>query len=102
MRFLAIAIPMAIFSVMAAEDSSAQKVMGLVVGRNEKGLEEPIPGANVYWLSTRLGTTTRANGIFLINREEGKTKLVISFVGYHPDTVLITDQPYIKVELKPD
>jgi len=102
MRFLLIAIPMAIFSALVTEESTAQKLMGLVVGKNEKGVDEPIPGANVYWLGGNRGTTTRANGIFLIDREEGRTKLVIHFVGYYSDTLLVTDQTNVKVELKSD
>ncbi len=82
--------------------SSAQKVMGLVVEMDAKGKDQPLAGANIYWLGTTQGSTTRDNGMFLIDRLAGNSQLVISFVGYRTDTIQITDQTNIKVELKPD
>ena len=80
----------------------AQKLMGLVVEKDAKGKDQPLPGANVYWVGTSKGTTTKENGVFLIDRLSGNEKLVISFVGYKSDTVAITDQTNVKVELKSD
>jgi outer membrane receptor for ferrienterochelin and colicins len=36
----------------------------------------------------------------LINRESGKNQLVISFVGFKSDTILVTNQTSVKIELK--
>jgi outer membrane receptor for ferrienterochelin and colicin len=77
-----------------------QKIMGVVVEKNEKGVEQPLPGANVYWLGTTLGTTTKDNGVFMIDRQAGQTKLVISYVGYRSDTLNVESQNSVKVELK--
>ncbi|MFM9838247.1 MAG: TonB-dependent receptor [Cyclobacteriaceae bacterium] len=82
--------------------SSAQKLMGLVVEKDAKGKDQPLAGANIYWLGTTQGSTTRDNGVFLIDRLAGNDQLVISFVGYRTDTIHTTDQTNIKVELKPD
>lgn len=82
--------------------SSAQKIMGLVVEKDSKGKDQPLAGANVYWLGTTQGATTRDNGVFLIDRLAGNDQLVISFVGYRTDTIQIADQTTIKVELRPD
>lgn len=79
-----------------------QKLMGLVVEKDKQGMDQPLPGANVYWLGTSKGTTTRENGVFLIDRDPSSSRLVISFVGYRSDTVLITDQTNIKIEMKSD
>lgn len=79
---------------------SAQKLMGIVVQKNEQGVDEAVPGANVFWLGTTKGTATRDNGVFMIDRVEGANKLVVSFVGATADTILITNQTNIKVELK--
>src|SRR5436190_9078029 len=65
-------------------------------------MEQPLPGANVFWLGTTKGTTTRDNGIFLIERMQGVDRLIISFVGYRADTIVITDQANVKVALKSD
>jgi|APTNR8051073442_1049403.scaffolds.fasta_scaffold00032_143 outer membrane receptor for ferrienterochelin and colicin len=80
----------------------AQKVLGLVVEKNAEGVDEPLPGANVVWLGTSKGTTTGENGVFMIERVEGFTKLVVSYVGYKSDTILITNQTSIKVILQSD
>ena len=80
----------------------AQKLMGLVVEKNAEGVDEPLPGANVIWLGTSIGTKTGENGVFMIDRVEGADKLIVSFVGYRADTVSITTQTSIKVTLQSD
>src|SRR3954471_18077789 len=80
----------------------AQKLMGLVVEKDAQGKDQPLPGANVFWLGTTKGTTTRDNGVFLIDKVPGNERLIISFVGYRADTVNVSDQSNIKVEMKTD
>src|SRR5258708_13163081 len=80
--------------------SSGQNLLGLVVEKDLKGKELPLEGANVHWLGTNKGTITKSNGVFLIARLVGPEKLVISFVGYQSDTILIDGQTNLKVELK--
>lgn len=79
---------------------NAQKLLGVVFEKDDKGKDQPLAGANVYWLGTSIGTATKDNGVFLIDRVEGNNRLIISFTGYKSDTVLVTDQTSIKVELK--
>lgn len=86
-------------ALLSAYSVQAQQLLGLVVELNDRGIEEPIPGANVIWLGTSVATTTGDNGVFMINRVSGADKLIISFVGYRPDTVTITDQKNVKVTL---
>lgn len=88
------------FSVFLWTNASAQKLMGVVVETDPKGVEQPLAGANVYWSGTTKATTTKDNGVFLIDRVPNNDKLVISFVGYTSDTVVVTDQTNIKVELR--
>jgi outer membrane receptor for ferrienterochelin and colicins len=78
----------------------AQQLMGLVIRKNDTGVDEAVAGANVYWLGTTSGTTTGENGIFLIDRPAGQHTLLVSFIGYKTDTLLITNQSSVKVELK--
>lgn len=80
--------------------SQAQQVMGLVIQKNADGLEEPLAGANVYWIGTATGTNTGENGVFMINRVEGVQDLIISYIGFIADTITITNQTSIKVQLK--
>jgi outer membrane receptor for ferrienterochelin and colicin len=74
--------------------------MGVVVEKGPQGQDQPLPGANVYWLGTTKGTTTKDNGVFIIDRIPDVTKLVISYVGYTPDTLAINDQTNVKIELR--
>ena len=96
MRFLIIAL----VAMIAPFVLPAQKLMGLVIEIDEKGGDQPLPGANVYWLGTTKGTSTKDNGIFLIDRVPESNQLLVSFVGYKSDTILITDQTNIKVVLR--
>ena len=73
----------------------AQHAPGFITGRvmeQENGQLQPLIGANVYWSGTEKGTVTDLSGEFSIEMIPGNSKLIISFVGYQPDTV-DTDQP---------
>jgi hypothetical protein len=87
--------------VLTGQVSWGQRILGLVVERNAAGVEQPLPGANVLWLGTTQGTSTKENGVFLLDRVPGATALVISYVGYKTDTVQVSDKNSVKVELKP-
>lgn len=100
MRFNRIPVViLTIGSLLFFSSADAQQILGLVVELNEKGVEEPIPGANIFWLGTSTRTTSGDNGVFLIERVTGADKLLVSFVGYRSDTVTITDQKNVKVTL---
>jgi len=92
----------AIGAMLLSHFINAQKLMGLVIEIDKEGKEVPLPGANVYWLGTTEGTSTRENGLFIIDRVTNSNRLVISFVGYRPDTILIADQTNVKIVLKSD
>ena len=51
----------------------------------------PLVGANVHWLKTTNGTTTDSLGQFTIAPSATSNKLVVSYVGYHSDTLTIID-----------
>src|SRR5690606_41667109 len=85
----------------SAVSAQAQQLMGLVVQKSVTGGDEPVFGANVYWLGTTVGTTTRENGVFLIDREAGKEQLVISFTGIDTDTITVGERPSLNMELVP-
>ncbi|MCC5921258.1 MAG: TonB-dependent receptor [Cyclobacteriaceae bacterium] len=68
--------------------SHAQELSGVVKSQNN----EPLIGANIYWINSDKGTVTDAEGKFEISLE-GITDqiLVASFIGYKSDTVLVED-----------
>ena len=57
---------------------------------------EPLMGANVYWAGTGVGVATDIEGKFTLmplKGGNGKTNLLVaSFVGFHNDTIVITDR----------
>ncbi len=95
-----VAISMVLLFSFSAQ---SQKLMGVVMEKDNQGKDQPVAGANVYWLGTTKGVSTRENGVFLIDRTPESKKLVISFVGYRSDTIEVSDeQSNVKVELTTD
>ena len=50
-----------------------------------------LPGANVVWAGTTVGTSTNAAGYFEIRKVRQTNMLVVSFIGYKTDTIEIND-----------
>lgn len=66
-----------------------QSLHGHVHEEGENG-HGPLIGASVFWLGTTIGTATDVNGEFELNAPETlPAKLVVSFVGYQSDTILV-------------
>lgn len=77
---------------------SAQQLKGKVLEAGKKE-NAGLPGANVYWAGTTVGVVTDADGNFVIDKKPGH-RLVISFIGYNPDTLDIGRQDkYVEVLL---
>jgi len=78
----------------------AQMVSG-VVSETVGSSRNPLPGVNVHWADSQIGTTTDANGKFELYKPAAYSRLVFSFVGYESDTVLITSgQSGLEISLK--
>jgi outer membrane receptor for ferrienterochelin and colicins len=79
--------------------SGQRKLEGKIFDSDDKD-ELGLPGANVFWAGTTIGTTTNAAGYFSIKRVRESNKLIVSFVGYKTDTLKIgEDEEYIKHSL---
>ena len=68
------------------------------VGAQVKGMVkdnqgEPVVAANVFWINTTNGTVTDENGAFTIEQPVGAKKLVVSFIGYENDTIVVENDP---------
>src|SRR5687768_15212377 len=96
-RFTSILGALLLFTTMTVR---AQKLMGVVSKKNDSGREEAVPGANVYWLGTTIATTTADNGVFMIDRAQNSNRLVVSFSGLRSDTITVTDQKSLRIELR--
>ena len=46
---------------------------------------EPVPGANVFWMNTGQGVTTKVDGTFSITKPSKSHILVVSFIGFQND-----------------
>jgi outer membrane receptor for ferrienterochelin and colicins len=91
---------LAVMALFILGNVEAQQLMGLVVQKNTDQVDEAVVGANVYWLGTTTSATTGKNGMFRISRVEGADQLVVSFIGLIPDTITVSTQTSVKVELK--
>ncbi|SHG57670.1 TonB-dependent receptor [Winogradskyella jejuensis] len=74
----------------------SQETLNGIVLESVENKELPLPGANVYWLNTTIGTMTDEDGKFSIPYESSYSKLVISYVGFKTDTLTITSNNAIR------
>lgn len=63
--------------------------------------KQPIPGVNVYWSGTEIGTTTNKDGFFTIHQPQDAHMLVFSFVGYKADTIHVHQSQALEIKLMP-
>lgn len=63
---------------------------------------EPLVGANVWWLGTTVGGSTDADGAFKLEPVKSTSRLVISYMGYHNDTVDVVAHTPLTVVLVSD
>jgi TonB-linked SusC/RagA family outer membrane protein len=75
----------------------SKKITGLVT--DIKG--DPIIGANIIVKGTNIGTITDFNGNFSLEASRG-SNLLISYIGYLPTEIVISDKNNLKVELLED
>ncbi len=62
---------------------------------------ESMPGASVIIKGTTIGATTDLDGNFQINVSDGQT-IVVSFVGYLSEEIVLSGQTSINVQLTPE
>jgi len=73
------------------------QVSGKVVDENG----QPLPGATILVVANNTGTTTDFDGNFTITVDEGN-EIQISYTGYAKQTITITDQTTLNIQLAPD
>lgn len=81
--------------------ASAASVHGVALGVDNSGAEEPLAGANVYWLGATSGVLTDSNGVFTIARTGNSRRLVVAFFGYRSDTIAVdASAAHVEVRLR--
>lgn len=96
------ALPVILLLFISFTSYSQSLLKGSVVEWNtEMNMEMPLTGANLYWLPTLDGTTTDQQGKFTLRSADAyPAKLVVSFVGYKPDTLIIKNNSDLHVRLE--
>jgi TonB-linked SusC/RagA family outer membrane protein len=85
--------------VITAAGSGGQMVAFPVTGKviNDRG--EPLQGVNVVEMGTTNGTTTNAEGSFVLSVASGRAKLSISYIGYLTQEVEVADRSVLNIQL---
>ena len=80
---------------------NSQSIKGIVKGEVNKNESENLAGASVWWADTDIAVNTDTDGKFEIPRSSETDKLVINFIGYEKDTIIVqSNQADIQVVLK--
>ncbi len=81
----------------------AQSLVKGVVMEYDKATQKEIPitGANIYWLPSLDGTSSDEKGKFTLRSPDMyPSKLVVSFVGYKPDTLEVKSNSDLHIRLE--
>ena len=83
-------------AVVETQQSQQREIKGKVTD----AMGQPLPGATVKVKGTSIGTSTDANGNFLMHLPENAQSLQISFVGMEPEELLVGNRSTFNVSLK--
>jgi len=97
MKFLLFAAAISLQLIAAAQNV---QVTGVVLEETHKGKFRPIEQASVYWLGTTAGTFTDSLGVFSLPVSTETRRLVITYLGFHADTITVGGPDKITVILK--
>lgn len=76
--------------------AQSQILKGRVINQENK----PLNGASIFWLESKRGTVTDTAGNFSIKiPKDTVRKLIVSFAGYYPDTIVITNETELEIKL---
>lgn len=70
--------------------SNSGSIIGTVFEKNDDGDLLPLLGANIYLVGSSTGTSTDEDGNFEIEWTGENQKLVVSYIGYETDTLLVS------------
>lgn len=76
--------------VISTLNAMSQSIQGTVYELDKDSIKVPLPGVNIYWLGSNIGTQTSANGTFSITKKSGLNRLVFSYIGYTTDTISVS------------
>lgn len=82
-------IVLSIFILTVVTSFAQQTFKGMIMDKNNPKDNLGVFGANIHWLNTTVGTTTNEKGWFEIPYDKAYKKLIVSFIGYRTDTILV-------------
>ncbi len=81
-------------------NSKTNTITGKITELSNNGTKEAVVGANIYWVNTNLGTLSNEKGEFELKKHDSENRLVIRFIGYENDTLLINEFDDLEITLK--
>ena len=78
-----------------------ENLNGTIYDSSQYNIKQPLFGANLIWLGTSIGTSTDIDGNFSLPFVDSTNNLIISYVGFKTDTLVITSATPIKHVLTP-
>ncbi|MFN8237225.1 MAG: TonB-dependent receptor [Chitinophagales bacterium] len=92
-----------LLSVWFFQPAFSQNTKSIQLKITDKKTNELLMGANAQWLNTNIGATTNEYGIALLEQPDSLPHLLlISYVGYVSDTLIISVWKDIAVKLEPE
>src|SRR5690554_3976012 len=91
-----------LFITLISQSAFAQQKISGTIYENTAEENMPLPGVNVYWADTQIGTVTDFDGKFEIPFEKNNKGLIVSFVGYKTDTIQVKEPARIEHWMVPD
>lgn len=99
----AIALIALLLSSNTVAQSPSWYLRGVILEESIKGKFTPLYGATAVWMNTTIGSVSDSNGVFVIPMPlatDGFTnKLIVSYLGYKSDTLIIKNTSDIRVIL---
>ena len=74
------------------------KISGIIIDENKN----PLPGASIVIKGTLKGTETDFNGKFILDVESETSIIVVSFLGYSNNEVVVGKETFFEIVLKED
>jgi len=91
-----------LFILLFSWSVQAQQQLTGQIKIKENATELPIEGVNLIWLNTSMGTITDQSGNFKLPMSSNSNKLVISYLGFKTDTLIISSPKRLVHTLLPD
>ncbi|HLF63780.1 MAG TPA: TonB-dependent receptor [Saprospiraceae bacterium] len=100
LRLLMPCVVLISFTPFLFSQKTPDQIKGIVMEETNAGKLQPLKYVYVYWLGSTMSTNTDSTGFFVLDRKPENISLVISYVGYTPDTIEIGNQSYVSIVLK--